>query len=676
MPFWVEWGDAIWQIAFVLSVVVGGAIAWSAPRRNAKREAASFIVQPTPVERFEEGANTIVEGTLEGGHDSVLIEGATLACIQGLSDSAIDQVPVALKVGDAQIELDGPMELLLGSEEARPRAPFRRDGALHAKVCALPAGPLAAGQLEGQRYVMRWLRSGDLVQARGVLRRAAAQDESTYRETRGRWVLRGTEQKPLTLGSARAPRMAQKDVDRLALGALLGGLAFVGVFIALPALVYNGMPADAAGDEHESMALSLTVTPLHRHEGLEALRRIWHARADADAFERLAELVALKDGCHGAVALLAEHGQTQRAIAAAETCNHPVARLAAARAWYARGDMEHASRALQDVRDDLDLAYSPTDGPLTSRVDHAIGASRAHLARARWRTASRELDAAWISNVGCVADVARQRGGGERQLFSSTGEPCLVLEASEHSNDRGMLEMMQHSAIAQLLLREAQPERSHFELRERGHVEGEAFGLTELALSIPEDPTCPIDPRGAPGLERSVLSKLVDIETSDPLTRQLVATLAARRALIEMVDGRPGSAAEMMAIVHRAGAIAEQERFSNALQAWDRRTDRPALSDAMANAAWDDPAHDREELLRYRATSPAGRALIALGHDRPMLGTFREHFCDAGARAIAAERAGMDDLAREQRAVAREFRQLLEGRRASIMLWVLDRRSD
>lgn len=671
MPFWVEWGDAIWQVAFILSVAVGAGWKWSSPRRQAKRETTSWIVESTPVDRFEEGANTIIEGVLEGGADSVLVDGATVATIQGLASSAVDQVPIAVSVGDELIELQGPMELMLGSEEIRPRKAFHRDGALHARVCALPDGPLAAGQLEGQAYVIRWLRAGDRVQARGVLRRSAAQGESGYRETQGRWVLRGSEQRPLTLGSATPPHMAQKDVDRLALGALLGGLVFAGVFIGLAALMHN-----ASDDSSPGIASALTMTPLHRDDGVEMLRERWRSEPSAAGLERLAELVDMKDGCHGSAMLWALHGQSHRAIEAAQTCDHPIARLAAARAHYALGDMTEASRSLQDVRDELSLEYSPTHGATVSREAHAVGATRAHLARARWRTAARELDNGWMPGVSCVADVARRRAGLDASLLPSTGEACMLLEASEQSDDPAMLQMLSRLAIARLLLREADPGLQVFPSRSRSHRAEEQLSISEMHLAVPPDPTCPIDPRGAPGLERSALEKLLEEGRDDQPTRQLIRTLAARRALLEAVAGRRDRVTAYLDLVQRVARVAQGERIYETIAIWDVDSATTALSDEAAHAAWNDSSHDRNVLLRHSAGSEAGRALIELSPDRPVLGTFREHFCDAAARAVAAERAGMHEVAREQREIAHRFRRLLEGRRAAMMLWVLDRRAD
>ena len=114
MPIWVEWGDAIWQIAFVVGVVMGAAWRWSSPRRHATREAKSWIVEPTSVERFEEGANTIVEGTLEGGHDSAFTGvvgyvdnelGDPLIVVVAELQSAQRVVAVCIEAGGDQDEL-------------------------------------------------------------------------------------------------------------------------------------------------------------------------------------------------------------------------------------------------------------------------------------------------------------------------------------------------------------------------------------------------------------------------------------------------------------------------------------------------------------------------------------------------------------------------------------------
>lgn len=671
MPFWVEWGDAIWPIAFILSVGWAAGWRWSSPRRQAKRETQRWIVEPTGVDRFEEGANTIIEGTLEGGHDSILLEGATIASIQGLATGAIDQVPIAISVDDEIIELEGPMRLMLGSEEIRPRATFHRDGPLHARVCALPDGPLAAAQLEGQPYVIRWLKAGDRIQARGVLRRSAAQGESGYRETQGRWVLRGSPQRPLTLGSATRPRMAQRDVDRLAIGAVRGGLLFAAIFIGFASLLHNGIDPDQPS---ETIASILTMTPLHRDDGLEMLRHEWQRDPSRDALERLAELVEMKDGCQGAAMLWTMHGKHDRAIVLADACDHPVAALAAARAYYALGDMAEASRALQDVRDELELDYSPTLERTMSREDHAIGATRAHLARARWRTASRELDRVWTSDASCVANVARKRAELDPLLSTSSSEACLLLEASEQT-DPAMVQMFRHTAVGRLLMRETDPGIRVYPRRERSHYADQRLTPSELALGVPEDPTCPIDPRGAPGLERSVLTYLLELQGGvDDGTRELLGRLAVRRALLEAVAGRQDRVDAFMRVARRINPA--QAPMSDVLAMWDPNVTQPHMTDDAARSSWNDATRDRDALIRGVARTESTRDWVELGRDRPVLGTFREHFCDASARAVAAKRAGMSDLAREQREIAERFRHLLEGRRASIMLWVLDRNAD
>lgn len=665
LPTWVSWGDAIWQVAFVLSVVLFAWWKWSQPRRAARRESRAWRLSPTRADRFEAGANSIVEGTLVATSPSVLVDGAALACIQGLSHHAVDQGAFRVEVEDQHIELEGPLELLVGSSEVRPRATFQRnDDALHARVCALPDGPLVASQLEGHHYVIRSLKNGDRVQVHGVLRRAAAQDESGYRETQGRWVLEGTGQRPLTIGSVGTPKMALAGWDRLAIGASLGGMVFVGVFIGIAALAHSLMPpTHMASADSEDLATALAATPLHRDQALESLRRIWHAEPDPDRIEQLAVLVAAQDGCQGLAMLWAEHGDYERAIELAEQCDHPSARLAAARAHYALGDMAHASVALQQVRSELDLIYSPTNGIEVSVSEHARGASRAHLARARWRTAATELRTVWRRPHDCVAEAADRRAGRSVD-FGIPAESCLVLQASEESNPEA-LRIMVRSSVAHLRVLELDPS-AKLDLTNEARAE----------LGLPDEATCPIDPDAAPGVERAVLSKLVrqGRDPQDMPHREVVARLAARRALIEAMDGRPVQAAQYVALMERAGPIAQENELQELLSMWNSRVYRPELTDDMAEAAWSNATHDRTELLRFHARTDRGEHLIRYGHDRPVLGTFREHFCDSAARAVAAERAGMPDVAREQRAIARRFRNLMEGRRASLMLWMLDRR--
>lgn len=177
-----------------------------------------------PCQRFEDGADAAAV-TAEARLDRVQ---KGWFPVQHVSAQAEDLV-LRLKDDGAEIGLQAPVKVVVGSWEERPRRPFSRlDLALQRR--ALAANP-AAKQLANHRLNLRSLRSGDHVVALGRLaQRPPTGGEGSYRQSTHQWILSGEDDGVLLAHAGPTPRriLALRGLRTSLITAAVCGLALLG----------------------------------------------------------------------------------------------------------------------------------------------------------------------------------------------------------------------------------------------------------------------------------------------------------------------------------------------------------------------------------------------------------------------------------------------------------------
>ncbi len=183
-----------------------------------------------PCQRFEDGADAAAV-TAEARLDRVQ---RGWFPVQHVNAQAEDLV-LRLDGDGAEIGLQTPVKVVVGSREERPRRPFASlDLALQRR--ALTADP-AAKQLANHRLSLRSLRSGDRVVALGRLTQRPTGGAGSYRQSTHQWVLSGEDDCVLLAHAGPTPRriLALRGLRTSLIAAVVCGLALLGTGLKVAA---------------------------------------------------------------------------------------------------------------------------------------------------------------------------------------------------------------------------------------------------------------------------------------------------------------------------------------------------------------------------------------------------------------------------------------------------------
>ncbi len=649
LPYLVEHGVLVWQLALAAFVVVGAFFGRKIPHAWAARDARRWREAQGEAEQIiADGAHTLV-GTLaldaEGAPPIPFAPEAALStlCIDraGTITERTEQAGVpSLVIGEARIALRGSVSVAVGSIEKRPKRAERSSAikkalAHHEETAA------------GAKACLRTLRAGERVIVRGRLRRGAGVGDP-YRKSHADWVLEPIESSDseshaaLRIGAASRPDVHDDGPGRSFVGMLLGLVVFMAGSVAAGALLVSsatarsefGEIATPTDSDNQRLVLA-AATPLERRRALSMLGERWHAAGEHD---RAASLASFLGGCRDEVVYRAAVRDYVGATQAAEGCvSDPAAQIAAGHMSFLAGRPLVASEA-------FDSAAADTHGSIRApfvRGD-VFGArapldiARAHVLAGRFRSAAATLDRLYVGPAArCAAGAARWVGGESEDLASLGGGAtgCDLLRLSLTGQD----ELVEDVLVRRGHWRETVgSEIGLFYLVRTIKRGDDGFSLIRahdvfLDLPIVTDPSCPIDPQAAPGVEALAYDHLVQrapfvYADLEPAYWQVLAQLAARRALLESVAGD-----------HEASDV------------WLERARGHGLRDEAFAA-----------VQAARTGFAQGRTETGTSTTRP---TTRDTFCAAGRSARAAE-----DLTSVQ-----AFRDRWSNPEVSLIVWTLDR---
>jgi hypothetical protein len=369
-------GGSFWRGCLVAFVLAAVALAALRPRLAARRSARAARRQLGPPRDLQATAVGGVHVTLTGR----------------LEVAGGDRL--ALRVGDAAVLLDGPLEVLAGAREVWPG---RR----------------------GDTAVSRSLTAGDRARVSGVLGAEASDDAASYRSPAKRWTLGG----PLAAACEGAPRVSGPAAPVLLASALAGGLGFCAVFglggevaMTVGARAMTRFRVGELGPPPAAIAIA-AATPFRRADALSAVVLALDARRDPDpgALAERARLHEQRGDRAELASLWIDHGDLEHGARLAEEADRSAL---AAHGWYAAGAFERAADAWEragETRDEAELRFGVGVLLFANRPDRAAqaarrlaGALRAHPAendRLRRWYASR----AWTAT--CLADALDARRG-------------------------------------------------------------------------------------------------------------------------------------------------------------------------------------------------------------------------------------------------------------------------
>ncbi len=381
LPWLLEHGASFWRACLFLSLAAGLGVAWLRPRLAARRAARAA--------RRQLGAPSLLESHVAGGR--VTLAGRLEVPAEGRS---------VLRVGDAAVLLDGPIDVLAGSREMWP-------GRLG------QVGPAAS----------QTLAAGDRVLVSGVLAGEASDDAASYRAPAKRWTLHG----PIVAAYAGAPRVRGPGAQVHAACALAGGLGFLAVFGVGGEIAAGVAAEDVARLRGGGAWWSITpitpaieiaaATPFRRHEVLGAVLAALDARRDADP-QALATRAGIRRKLVRDRAEVAgmwiDHGEVEDGARLAEAAGRYDL---AARGWYAAGDFDRAAETWEraSASDEGELRFGVGVLLLAKRLDRAAHAARRLADALRAHPADGERLRRWYAfrarTATCLADALDARRG-------------------------------------------------------------------------------------------------------------------------------------------------------------------------------------------------------------------------------------------------------------------------
>jgi hypothetical protein len=440
LPWLLEHGAVVWQIALFAFVIAGSMIGPLRARlaaRRAAKAARAFLGKPIDPRAARRGERVTIEGRVEVVEEPCarFEDGAPAAIASaGFEDKrmATDARArrVAIRVDDALVDLEGPIVLLGGAREDRPGRPLSSLPRAIQDRAELPAGSAPGGR----GPVFQSFGLGDRVVVAGCLREEASDDAATYRAAAKRWTLTPDPQEagilaaparaPIVTGPAGLVRMAQA-FTALAVG--VGALAVAGEVAIIHGVaqlaVYASRP-EAPLDEAFRAATPAALTPFRRRAVLDQLARTLDERRDPDprALAARAALAELRGQRGEAAEMWIAHGEPERGARLAAEVRRDVL---AARGYYLAGDFERAADAWHRAGDSFPLVGTVAElrfgvgvNLLARRLDRAAYAAKklAHALRAH--PADNERLRRFYESRGeiaeCLADALdARRGDGE-----------------------------------------------------------------------------------------------------------------------------------------------------------------------------------------------------------------------------------------------------------------------
>jgi tetratricopeptide (TPR) repeat protein len=649
LPWLFVHGPIVWQAGIAALVLVALAVAFVRPRRAVRRAAeaararigvpaampakpndgmrvtltGTLEIEGAPCQRFEDGEGAAAATA------AYLPRGARDAWVSGLNVRA---ERLLLRAGEAQIALEGQVEVAAGAREVR-RGEALADMPLAVKDRIAAGFKLGAPHFREQPTLLRSVGAGDVVRVTGVLRRESPAGESAgYRAAAERWALVPDGDAAQAAAGAAAPaglviafegtprlrgpgvlwyakHAAAGAVAALALFALGGEIAFASAESAIADLAAGKAPnADAA----TSAVGLVAATPFRRTQALAELQDVLDLQHGEDAaiVERRAMLHETEGDCAGAAKVLIQHGLIARGADMAARCGeHRIA----AEAYYEIGDFAHASEAwerLGMLRVDPshpggDLTWPDVDLRFGLRVHLLAGrpAVAAQLAFAqsttRARTA-RALEASREAMLGCLGRALDAKGGNKGAIAQLRADrldypACAVLLADLYAG-KERVELIHSLTNFQASAREV-PMR-WLELLEE-EVDATVAPTGPVPRVIEDPSLVVINPAVAvqemlPGVERALAESLtregLKLDDTRRATRVRATVLAASFA------AATGDYHAARRFAKAAAAEAEQpapaEDYSMSYERWD--APRAAALSAAVELAAGDVARARE----------------------------------------------------------------------------------
>lgn len=430
LPWLVVHGAAVWKACLALFVLAGLALAWLRPRLASRRAAAiarESFEEPTVPSDAHKGARVTLEGELlaaeapcqryEDGSEAAAVSVKPRGLAPGLLGEASGESARAgrllIRVGEATVRLDGPVDVVLGSREAWPQVAL-------ASLAAEVRGRLPGVEIEAP--VFRSLAAGDRVWVSGVLGEEAADEAPSYRDAGKRWTLGG-----VYAAFAGTPRVSGPVARVHAPPVIAAAMLFLALFGGGGEIAMGRAERDLRvfasnpGDAKLGAVLVAAVTPFRRQAALALLGRALDARSDPDpaALAARATLHELQGEEHKAAEMWIAHGEPERGARLAEDVgSHGLA----ARGWYAAGYFERAADAWERSEDEgwekLDenrLRFGLVVNLLARRLEGAARAARllatAYRERPTRSFGLRRFHDTRADNLACLAHALDARRG-------------------------------------------------------------------------------------------------------------------------------------------------------------------------------------------------------------------------------------------------------------------------
>jgi len=425
VSFWVTHGEAVWQAALGASALAGlfvGYFLVDQAMRSRARRVRDALGKVSPAARPEDsGKRVTLSGTIgvvvaRGSGEARPVAGSPVAVTvfpQGLelseettpkaSSAAARGSKLAVDVGGTTVEIDGSMQVLVGSRETE-RCVTRAVGQVllwdfAGQLGALPSRPFGIRALaEGDRVrVTGVLRHAPELGAPGDYRNAAASYaiEPAAEENEARVVPIAFEGSPRPL--ARKPGLTVIRALAVPLGvvAALGAIGEVAIRLGRP---WGG-------------ALAAT-TPFRRGDALAQLRAATPLAPDANAASvgRAIALDLLRGRCGDAADDAFEHGDAARSADLAARCGDPSRE---ARGHAALADFDRAAAAFERAR-----AADPRFAPSLTEATAYIAAGKSDRAAATLRALAPQWEGATTSRerLECAADALDARSGSPESI--------------------------------------------------------------------------------------------------------------------------------------------------------------------------------------------------------------------------------------------------------------------
>lgn len=399
LPFLLVYGAWVWKAALGVAAALSIGLVWAARAVLARRRVRARLATPLRGDEVELRGVLRGQGTLA---TTIYAEATKLARSDERVGLRAPDVVLETEDGSA-ITLEGPLQVVAGTSAA-----VQRDGVPH---------ELSDSELEAAREQVDWLhrpshhdrevfeasvhrlRAGDPVVVRGILERRAGTAESTFRGASEAQVVVGRGE-PVLLYAQRP--VTPPAVRPLAMG--LGG-AILGVLVGIGAVGAVGdraLRACEALEEHRSAPPwdnqhPCVVASTWRETRSTALALLPQLRPPIDglvALEQTAAALRLAGRCAGAVDLLAEHDELERALELAKECG---LRRSAHQLLLRDARYEEAAQLVVE-QDDA--------GP-------ALPSASTLIAAGHWRRAAAALtaDAAASPRQACLVALLRLHGG-------------------------------------------------------------------------------------------------------------------------------------------------------------------------------------------------------------------------------------------------------------------------